>query len=202
VAGSALTNAATPRHQRAVHRHARLRLQACSPVPRAGWTSACAPTAAAPSPRFRRARKLTPTPYAVMGHQPHHLAGTLPATQLGGTVANSQLANNAVTVAAGTGLERRARWRWVARRVEQCRSAVRHRQPGYHRQHPQRRGNVGDTATSANTASTMVKRRYRRELLLPEAFISAPTCIFRRQRPRGMIYSGSTPLSMRAEAAR
>ncbi len=44
---------------------------------------------------------LTPTPYAITAS---NLSGTLPAIQLSGTVGNSQLANNAITVTAGTGL--------------------------------------------------------------------------------------------------
>jgi len=46
---------------------------------------------------------LTPTPYAIVANTASNLLGTLPANQLGGTVANSQLANNSITVTAGTG---------------------------------------------------------------------------------------------------
>ncbi|MGA2279756.1 MAG: tail fiber domain-containing protein [Verrucomicrobiota bacterium] len=44
---------------------------------------------------------LLPTPYAITAE---NLTGLLPASQLSGTVGNSQLANNSVTVNAGTGL--------------------------------------------------------------------------------------------------
>ena len=45
-----------------------------------------------------------PMPYAIFANTASNLLGTLPATQLGGMVANSQLANNSITVTAGTGL--------------------------------------------------------------------------------------------------
>jgi hypothetical protein len=47
---------------------------------------------------------LTAVPYAVFSDAAGNLSGTLPASQLSGTVANSQLANNGITVNAGTGL--------------------------------------------------------------------------------------------------
>ena len=43
-------------------------------------------------------------PYAIMANAASNLMGTLPAAQLIGTVGNSQLASNSVTVNAGTGL--------------------------------------------------------------------------------------------------
>ena len=46
---------------------------------------------------------LAPAPYAIMANSASNLLGTLPAAQLGGTVANGQLANSSITVAAGTG---------------------------------------------------------------------------------------------------
>jgi hypothetical protein len=47
---------------------------------------------------------LTPAPYALMANSASNLLGTLSAAKLAGTVANSQLANNSVTVNPGTGL--------------------------------------------------------------------------------------------------
>jgi len=47
---------------------------------------------------------LLPVPYAVFANASSNLSGTLPAIQLSGTVANSQLANNGITITAGTGL--------------------------------------------------------------------------------------------------
>jgi hypothetical protein len=43
-------------------------------------------------------------PYAIMANSASNLLGTLPAAQLSGTVANGQLANNSITINAGTGL--------------------------------------------------------------------------------------------------
>ena len=47
---------------------------------------------------------LTPTPYAVIAQSAGSLAGAILASQLTGVVSNSQLADSAVTVTAGTGL--------------------------------------------------------------------------------------------------
>jgi hypothetical protein len=47
---------------------------------------------------------VTPTPYAIMANSASNLLGNLPATKLTGTVGNGQLANSAITVTAGTGL--------------------------------------------------------------------------------------------------
>jgi len=49
-------------------------------------------------------QELTPVPYAIFAGGASNLVGTLPVNQLSGTVGNSQLANNSVTVNAGTGL--------------------------------------------------------------------------------------------------
>ena len=49
-------------------------------------------------------QQLTPTPYAIFAGTASNLVGTLPVGQLSGVVGNSQLANNSVTVNAGTGL--------------------------------------------------------------------------------------------------
>jgi len=47
---------------------------------------------------------LAPAPYAVFANAAGNVSGTVPASQLSGTVANSQLAHNSITVNAGTGL--------------------------------------------------------------------------------------------------
>lgn len=47
---------------------------------------------------------LTPDPYAVFANTASNLSGSLPANQLSGTIGNNQLANNSLTVNAGTGL--------------------------------------------------------------------------------------------------
>ena len=49
-------------------------------------------------------QQLMPMPYAIMANTASNLLGTLPAAQLTGTMGNSQLANNSITVTAGTGL--------------------------------------------------------------------------------------------------
>jgi Chaperone of endosialidase len=49
-------------------------------------------------------QQLTPTPYAIFANFASNLLGTLPATQLSGTMGNGQLANSSITVSAGTGL--------------------------------------------------------------------------------------------------
>jgi hypothetical protein len=52
-------------------------------------------------------QKLTPTPYAIYAENANtasNLSGTVSTAQLSGTVGNNQLANNSITVNAGTGL--------------------------------------------------------------------------------------------------
>ena len=47
---------------------------------------------------------VTPTPYAIYAEGASNVLGTISAGQLSGSVGNNQLANNSVTVTAGTGL--------------------------------------------------------------------------------------------------
>jgi hypothetical protein len=49
-------------------------------------------------------QNLTPAPYAIVAQSASSLVGTLPAMQLSGVVSNAQLANNSISVNAGTGL--------------------------------------------------------------------------------------------------
>lgn len=49
-------------------------------------------------------QELTPAPNAVFASSATALLGRLPASQLGGTVANAQLASNSITITAGAGL--------------------------------------------------------------------------------------------------
>jgi trimeric autotransporter adhesin len=49
-------------------------------------------------------QNLTPAPYAVGALMASNLSGMLPATQLSGVVSNVQLADNTITINAGTGL--------------------------------------------------------------------------------------------------
>ena len=103
VAGSALTNAATP----VTNGLFTVTLDFGAGVfnGNARWLDIAVRTNGATSfTTLSPRQKLTPIPYAVMANTASNLLGTLPATQLGGTVANSQLANNAITVTAGAGL--------------------------------------------------------------------------------------------------
>jgi hypothetical protein len=50
------------------------------------------------------AQNLTPAPYAIIAQNAGNLLGTVPAAQVSGVLGNAQLANNSVTVNAGTGL--------------------------------------------------------------------------------------------------
>jgi hypothetical protein len=100
-----------------------------------------------------------PAPYAIFANTASNLSGSLPAAQLSGPVLNSQLANNSLTVAAGTGLSggglvalggsatlNNAGVLSVTGNADITASPT--------------SGNVmlGSTATNANTASRIVKR--------------------------------------------
>jgi hypothetical protein len=47
---------------------------------------------------------LTPVPYTIFATTASNLSGTIPASQVSGTLGNSQLSNNSITVTAGAGL--------------------------------------------------------------------------------------------------
>ena len=49
-------------------------------------------------------QQIMPTPYAIYAESANNLSGTLSFSQLTGTINNSQLANNSITVTTGTGL--------------------------------------------------------------------------------------------------
>jgi formylglycine-generating enzyme required for sulfatase activity len=104
-------------------------------------------------------QQLLPMPYAIMANTASNLLGTLPAAQLTGTMGNSQLANNSITVTAGTGLNgggtvalggsttlSNAGVLSVTGNADITASTL--------------NGvvSLGDTANSANTPSTLVKR--------------------------------------------
>jgi hypothetical protein len=104
-------------------------------------------------------QELTPTPYAIFANTASNLSGTVSAASVSGTLLNGQLANNSVTVNAGTGLGgggavalggsttlNNAGVLSVTGNADITAATV--------------GGAVtlGDTATSANTASTIVKR--------------------------------------------
>jgi len=139
-------------------------------------------------------QKLAPTPYAVMANTASNLLGTLPATQLGGTVANSQLANNSITVAAGTGLGgggtvalggattlNNAGVLSVTGNPDITASTV--------------NGAVtlGDTAATANLANTIVKRDAAGNFSAGSIYLSTNLYLPAPAAGAGMIYSGSTP---------
>jgi formylglycine-generating enzyme len=50
-------------------------------------------------------QQFTPTPYAIRANSASNLLGTLPTAQLQGVVANSQLADNSITINPGVGLK-------------------------------------------------------------------------------------------------
>ena len=49
-------------------------------------------------------QELTPTPYATYANTASNVVGVVSASQLAGQIANNQLANNSITITAGTGL--------------------------------------------------------------------------------------------------
>ena len=135
---------------------------------------------------------LLPTPYAITAE---NLTGTLPAAQLGGTVGNSQLANNSVTVTAGTGLSgggtvalggsttlNNAGVLSVAGNADITASTL--------------NGVVtlGDTATDTDTASTIVKRdgsgNFSAGTITLDGGLNLPFSVW----PAGIIYSVGSPL--------
>jgi type VI secretion system secreted protein VgrG len=193
VAGSALTNAATP----VTNGLFTVMLDFGSGVfnGNARWLDIAVRTNGATSfttllPR----QKLTPTPYAVMANTASNLLGTLPATQLGGTVANSQLANNSITVTAGAGLGgggtvalggattlNNAGVLSVTGNPDITASTV--------------NGAVtlGDTATNANLANTIVKRDVGGNFSAGSIILSTNLYLPAATASAGIIYSGSTP---------
>jgi len=139
-------------------------------------------------------QKLTPAPYAVMANTASNLLGTLPVAQLAGAVANSQLASSAITVAAGTGLSgggtvalggattlNNAGVLSVTGNADITASTV--------------NGAVtlGDTATSANTAGTMVKRDAAGNFSAASIILSSNLYLPAVATGAGMIYSGGSP---------
>lgn len=139
-------------------------------------------------------QKLTPTPYAVMATTATTLLGTLPATQLGGTVANSQLANNAVTVAAGTGLSGGGTVALGgATTLNNAGVLSVTGNPDITASTLNGAVTLGDTATSANTASTMVKRDTAGNFSAGSIYLSTNLYLPAPAPGAGMIYSGSTP---------
>ncbi len=139
-------------------------------------------------------QQLTPAPYAVMAGSASNLLGTLPANQLGGTLANSQLANNVITIAAGTGLNgggsvalggattlNNAGVLSVTGNADITASTV--------------NGAVtlGDTATNANLANTMVKRDANGSFSAGSIYLNTNLYLPAPATGAGMIYSGNSP---------
>ena len=193
VAGSALTNAATP----VTNGLFTVMLDFGAGVfnGNARWLDIAVRTNGATSfTTLSPRQKLTPTPYAVMANTASNLLGTLPASQLGGTVANSQLANNSITITAGTGL--------VGGGTVALGGATALNNAGV----LSVTGNpditastingavtLGDTATSTNLASTMVKRDAGGSFSASSLILSSNLYLPAATPGAGMIYSGSTP---------
>ena len=193
VAGSALTNAATP----VTNGLFTVMLDFGSGVfnGNARWLDIAVRNNGATSfTTLSPRQKLTPMPYAVMANTANNLLGTLPASQLSGTVANSQLANNSITVTAGPGLGgggavalggtttlNNAGVLSVTGNADVTASTV--------------NGAVtlDDTATSANMASTMVKRDAAGNFSAGSIYLSTNLYLPAPAAGVGMIYSGSTP---------
>src|ERR1035441_5254876 len=103
---------------------------------------------------------LTPAPYAIFANTASNLSGTLPTAQLIGTVANGQLANNGVTISAGIGLGGGGTVSLGGSTTLNNTGVLLVTGNADITANTASGGSVilGDTATSANTASTIVKR--------------------------------------------
>ncbi len=104
---------------------------------------------------------IRPVVSAIFANTASNLSGTIPATQVSGAVGNGQLANNSITVTAGTGLAGGGAV-GIGRRhnLEQHRGTFGDRQLGRHRGHAKRHGDAGGAHGQfpANLANAMVKR--------------------------------------------
>lgn len=108
-------------------------------------------------------QELTPTPYAIFAESSSNVSGTVSAAQLTGTLGNAQLANSSITINPGTGLSGGG--------IVALGGAITLNATGSGGGVVTVNGNsditantaggvvtLGDTATSANTPSTIVKR--------------------------------------------
>jgi trimeric autotransporter adhesin len=104
-------------------------------------------------------QQLTPAPYAIFANTASNLSGTLPTAQLNGTVLNSQLASNTITINAGAGLSGSGSVALGASTTLTNTGVLSVTGNADITASPAS-GNVvlSDTATSANTANTIVKR--------------------------------------------
>ena len=138
---------------------------------------------------------LTPTPYAIFANTAGNLSGTLPASQLSGTVGNGQLANNSITVIAGTGLSgggtaalggsttlNNTAVLSVAGNADITASTV------------DGAVTLGSSATSANTPSTIVKRDTGGNFLAGSVTLNGVLNLPTTTASAGIIYSGGNRL--------
>jgi hypothetical protein len=138
---------------------------------------------------------LTPSAYAIFANTASNLSGTLPAGRLTGTVSNGQLANSSVTVNAGAGLSgggtaalggsiglNNAGVLSVAGNADITANTV--------------GGAVtlGDTGTSANTPSTIVKRDSGGNFSAGTISLNANLNLPATTATAGIIYSGGSTL--------
>jgi len=138
---------------------------------------------------------VTPVPYAIFANAASNLSGTLPATQLSGAVGNGQLANNTITINPGTGLSgggavplggattlNNVGAVSVTGDTDITASTV--------------NGAVtlGTTATSANTASTLVKRDASGNVSVGSISLGSNLNLPSTTATAGIMYSGSATL--------
>lgn len=135
------------------------------------------------------------TPYSLVANAASNLLGSLPASQVGGQLANSQLASSSLLVMAGTGLSgggnvplggaialNNSGILSIAGNSDITASTV--------------NGAVtlGDTGTSANTPGLLVKRDAAGNFGAGSLTLSSNLFLPTTLNGAGMIYSGTTPL--------
>jgi hypothetical protein len=140
-------------------------------------------------------QQLTPAPYAIFANTSSNVSGTVSAGQLNGKVGNSQLANSSITVTAGTGLGgggvvalggsttiNNAGVLSVSGNADITASTV--------------GGAVilGDTATSADTASAIVKRDGSGNFSAGSVILGGNLNLPAATATAGIIYSGAGTL--------
>jgi hypothetical protein len=143
-------------------------------------------------------QQLTPTPSAIFANTASNVSGTVSAAQLSGTVGNSQLASNSITVTAGTGL--------TGGGTVALGGAITLNATGSGSGVASVTGNaditastvggavtLGDTATSANTASTIVKRDASGNFTNTSTTLTGNLYLPATTASVGTIYSGGIP---------
>jgi hypothetical protein len=140
-------------------------------------------------------QQISTTPYAIFAAGASNLSGTLPTAQLSGTVANNQLANSSVTVNAGPGLGGGGTAP-LGGTITLNNSGV-IAVTGNSDITASTSGGVvtlGDTATDANTASTIVKRNAAGNFSAGSITLSTNLNLPPTTASAGIIYSGGSTL--------